>query len=228
LRKIHKGTIVLLLPAWCAAAVASTALAQAPGYADITRPNVGEALVGVITIEGSASHPSFLSYDLYFAYEAEGTETWFPILDNVQNPVVDGRLGIWDTTGITDGNYKLRLRVHLKDGNALEAIVSGLRLRNASPIETATPGPAVEAARDQPLSPTVTPLPTPSTSEDPQQRKTLTSLWLGAGFGLVALLFIGTYLSLRRNFLLRRSTRRMRHIHGRERRSGNQRRRLDS
>lgn len=219
---------MLLLPIFSAAALASTTLAQAPGYADIARPNAGEALVGVVTIEGSASHPSFLSYDLYFAYDAQGENTWFPILDNVQNPVVDGRLGIWDTTGITDGNFKLRLRVHLKNGSELEAVVSGLRLRNASPIETVTPGPAAETAREQPLSPTVTPLPTPASPNDPQQGKMLTALWIGGGLGLVSLLLIGTYLSIRRYLLLRRSTRRMRQIHGRQRHSGNRKRRSDS
>lgn len=228
LRTILRLSISLLLALGSAAAHSSGALAQAPGYADITRPHAGEALVGVITIEGSASHPSFLSYDLSFAYEVDGVETWFPILDNVQNPVVDGRLGIWDTTGITDGDYKLRLRVNLKNGSTLEAVVSGLRLRNSSPIETATPGPALEAEQDEPPSATVTPLPTPISREEPQRGRTLTALMWGGSLGLAALLLVGVLLSVRRNLLLRRSTRRMRQIHGRDKRARDRGRRLDT
>jgi hypothetical protein len=214
--KTLKAAGLLALSICLAALQFSNAYAQAPGFADITQPTIGQALVGVVTIEGSASHPSFLSYDLSFAYENGEAETWFLIMDNVENPVIDGRLGIWDTSSITDGDYKLRLRVNLENGSALESIVSGLRVRNTTPVETATPGLAAQPIEDRPQSPTVTPLPTPQPRKVSNSRKTALALWVGGSIGATGLLLAGIGLILRRRAMLQRASRRMRAIHGRK------------
>lgn len=217
-------TTLLAVAACLVGFPASIAQAQAPGFADITHPLIGQALVGVVTIEGSASHPSFESYDLSFAYQDRESDTWFLIIDNVQSPVIDGRLGIWDTTSITDGDYKLRLRVHLENGSALESIVSGLRLRNTTPVETATAGPAAEPVEERVQAPTSTPLPTPQARRVSNAGQTKAALWIGGGIGAAGLLLAAVGLIVRRRLQLQHASRRMRDVHGRKDRSRRRRR----
>lgn len=171
---------------------------QAPGYADLTQPPQGGALVGLVTIEGSAAHPSFNSYDLMFALDPNPTDTWFPISENVQTSVSRGRLGIWDTTGVTDGTYQLRLRVWLQNGTSFEVINTGLRIRNVLSIETATPAPVAEIAVPTPLLPTSTPRPTPLPFiGEPGASRVVNLLLLGAIAGAASLGIFGTYSIIR-------------------------------
>jgi hypothetical protein len=154
-----RATLVLLA-LWALPLPLAGSDAQAPGFAEVTRPVSGEAVGGVVTIEGTANHPSFDHFDLTFTYEADTTGTWFPIVDEHRSRVVEGRLAVWDTTGITDGEYMLRLRVWPAEGEPLVAIVHGLRVRNYTSIETPTPGPALAA-------PALTPTEAPPTSTPP-------------------------------------------------------------
>jgi hypothetical protein len=134
---------LLVLTVW--ATSTSGPLAQAPGIAEITRPVNGEAVRGVVTLEGTANHPAFDRFDLAFAYDVDSTETWFPIVDEDRSRVVEGRLAVWDTNGVTDGEYTLRLRVWPIDGDPLVTVVRGVRVRNYTGVETPTPGPSSEA-----------------------------------------------------------------------------------
>jgi hypothetical protein len=141
----------------------TSARAQVTGYAEISLPVAGSAVSGVVTLRGTADHPWFQSYDLAFAYSPNPTETWFPVGDPVRTPVRDDRLGIWDTTGITDGNYTLRLRVWLTDGTLLVGLVEDVRVRNYHPAETPTPAPTSYPS-PTPLTPTPTETPWPVTT----------------------------------------------------------------
>lgn len=204
----------------------SSVLAQAPGYADITRPQQGEAIFGLVTIEGSAAHPSFVYYELSFAYQPNPSDTWFPIMQPIQTPVTDGRLGIWDTTGITDGNYQLRLIVWLENGKSLEAIVSDLRIRNTTPTETPAATKPAALLSPSPVIPTDTPLPTqiPSSSNIGSSR-VMRAFLIGGVVCLVSLLSLGGFIIVRRYLQIHWSTLRMRHIHRRsEQRRGRKRR----
>jgi hypothetical protein len=176
--------------------VAGIGYNQAPGFADISRPEEGEILRGVVTIEGSAAHPAFISYELSFAYDPNPTNTWFPIVDDVQIPVTDGRLGLWDTTSITDGDYQLRLYVILENDSRLEAYARGLRIRNTTSTELqeapeepaiTTPTPAIAA--ETPAS-TVNPIVITQTSG---AQKVFNSLKLGAVLGILLLLLFASY-----------------------------------
>lgn len=164
--KIHGGphmidrrATLLLLALW--ALPAANAAAQAPGFAEITRPVSGDAVSGVVTLEGTANHPSFDHFDLAFAYETDPTGTWFPIVEEDRSRVVEGRLAVWDTTGITDGQYMLRLRVWPAEGEPLVAILHGVRVRNYTSIETPTPGPSLAAPAFTPTEPPPTSTATP-------------------------------------------------------------------
>jgi len=106
-----------------------------PGFAEIVQPAEGQVLQGIVTIRGTATHPEFAVFDLAFSFDPDPTETWFSLGEPVDTPVVDGRLAIWDTGPISDGNYRLRLRVQLQGGEPLVAIVHDLRVRNYTPTE---------------------------------------------------------------------------------------------
>lgn len=108
---------------------------EVPGFAEIVQPAEGQTLQGIVTISGTATHPAFEAFDLAFSLDPDPTETWFPLAEAVDTPVVDGRLAIWDTGPISDGNYRLRLQVQIEGGEPLLAIVRALRVRNYTPTE---------------------------------------------------------------------------------------------
>lgn len=198
---------------------------QVPGYAEITFPQPNEALMGLVTILGTATHPTFIAYDLSFAYNRDGTETWFPIGDRLTVPVSDGRLAIWDTTGITDGDYILRLRVWYAEDRALTTVVPGVRIRNYSPLETDLPGAEAEVFPAAESSPTPTPFAarlervTPPRVEVGGEPKIVRAFLFGAGGALVAMLILGLYTRARGLMTTYIAEMRMRHFHWRTDRS---------
>ncbi|MEE9216524.1 MAG: hypothetical protein V3U32_03735 [Anaerolineales bacterium] len=129
---------------WVSATTLLPVLRQVPGFAEITEPGQGQAVTGIVTIFGTATHPAFQSFDLAFSFDPDPTETWFPMGEALDTPVVDSRLAIWDTTQITDGVYRLRLRVHVDRAPPFETVVNGIRVRNYTPTET--PPPEAETA----------------------------------------------------------------------------------
>jgi hypothetical protein len=194
------GRARLLLLALWALPVARPA-AQAPGFAEITRPASGEAVSGIVTLEGTANHPSFDHFDLTFTYEADTTGTWFPIVDEDRSRVVEGRLAVWDTTGIADGEYMLRLRVWPAEGEPLVAIVHGVRVRNYTSIETPTPGPSLAApfftATEPPPTSTPTPLPIALPAAPEPSQRVGSALLAGGVMAAVVLAATGGYTAWR-------------------------------
>jgi hypothetical protein len=212
----RKQALVLSIAILATAIAPPSASAQAPGFADITQPQPGQVISGLVTIEGSAAHPSFIAYELSFAFDLDPTETWFPIMDAIQTPVTDDRLGIWDTTNITDGDYRLRLRVLLKNGNALEAIVPGLRVRNYTPVEVATAQQPAATPTYSPSVPTSTPRPTPiPIPEYEGSSRVMRAFVIGGIAGVVILLLGGGYVFARQYFRLGWASMRTRRMHRR-------------
>jgi hypothetical protein len=167
---------------------------QAPGYAEITVPEPGSSVHGIVTVHGSANHPSFASYDLAFSYSEDATGTWFAIGPSVTSPVVDGALGLWDTSQISPGRYMLRLRVLLSTGAVLEAQVRDVRLGlppAASSAAPATPTPALGPATATPPPIVVSPG-EPSTPGHPVR----TALVIGGVMAAGGLLLFGGYITL--------------------------------
>jgi hypothetical protein len=70
---------------------------------------------------------------------------------------VQGRLALWDTTVIPDGQYSLRLRLVRLDGNYDEYFVRGIQVVNARPVATPT-----QEATPTPSGPTEIPTATPT------------------------------------------------------------------
>ena len=193
---------------------------QVPGYAEITSPATGQVVSGIVTIEGTAAHPEFLRYDLAFGLPDDPTDTWFPITEAVEASVHDSRLGIWDTSGITEGEYDLQLRVWTSSGEPLIAQVKGIRVGRTGP----PPGPTTAEGQG---SPTANPTATDAV-QDPTSVPTLaaaratparmgrseTALVVGALMAITMLAGLAVYGGLRhgirRGSAGRRSRRRLR------------------
>jgi hypothetical protein len=155
----------------------------------IVSPRPGDVLLGTIQITGTTDIPNFAAYQLEFAYVNDPTQTWF-LISQSEKPVRNGSLAIWDTAVITDGEYDLRLRIFSDSGSYLEVIVSDLRVRNYTPIETLLPPPISVNTQTYPA---VTPsllIPT-STLHTPNAASLTHSLiFTGFGYGALAALAI--------------------------------------
>lgn len=169
----------------------------------IYSPQPGQAVQGIVPIDVSIIVPDLDMVVLEFRYQDHPTGTWFQLLQT-GDPVEDGILAQWDTTTITDGEYDLRL-VAFTGLQQYEYLVSGLRVRNYTPVETETPTPLPQAEAGTPVStltptrtvmaPTLTPLPTNPAVFTPQQFGG--SMGVGAGVVLVLFILVGAYIGLR-------------------------------
>lgn len=140
----------LLLIALFIPTATSSAAPPAQGVvAVITSPQDNSTIRGIVSITGTATHPDFWRYDLFYAPDPNPTGDWI-FIEVHENMVDNGALGTWNTTLVPDGVYQLRLRVIRRDSNYIEHIVSRVSIANRQPTETPTP----EA--------TTTPLPTPT------------------------------------------------------------------
>lgn len=101
----------------------------------ISNPAVGADLKGVVEISGTAAGDGFISYELAYAYDAENAMTWFPIAVGSQT-VMNGKLGNWDTSTITDGNYALKLTIHYAGKSDSEIVLRPVHVRNYTYEET--------------------------------------------------------------------------------------------
>jgi hypothetical protein len=197
------GLIFLLFP--------PPVLAQEGDQATISYPIEAQFVQGIVSINGSVTALGFASYELSFAYENDPTQTWFE-LESSTLPVFDGELGTWDTTTLTDGDYTLRLRIFLLDGTTQETTISGLRVRNYTPIPTSTPTPTATPVVQfaAPTAQLIAPAPATATSSLPTPTllppnpvslaNNSISEALGQGAALTLLLFVvlGLLLRLRR------------------------------
>jgi hypothetical protein len=189
----------------------SSALAQAPGYAEITSPTEAQPLEGLVSVQGSADHPSFVHYDLAFAYDPNPTDTWFPIGEPVSTRGRQAVLGLWDTSQLSPGVYQLRLRVFLEGGTILEDIAAGLRVGLPAVAAPASVGTAPVPRPT--LPPTVTP--TPAVVPPAVQRAgdpVLLALGIGGFTAAAFLVILAMYLPLRRGLALWAGSLRMRRV----------------
>lgn len=151
-----RTAIILVLVCFLLGTAVVPALAQPSGQ--ITSPRDRATVRGLVPVEGSATHGQFQKYEIHYGPEPNPGDQWTPIGGSpFTAPVVQGRLGLWDTTIIPDGIYSLRLRVVRLDGNYDEYFVRGIQVFNTQPTETPTREPT-----PTPAAPTNTPAPTPT------------------------------------------------------------------
>ena len=79
------------------------------GEVSLLSPEMFAEVSGVVTVAGSAAGEGFLLYRLQYGAGLNPQE-WFQIGEDVTSPVIAGKLGEWDTTGL-DGLYVLQLQV---------------------------------------------------------------------------------------------------------------------
>ena len=135
----------------------------------IQSPREGKALQGVELLDGRIRGDGLTQGKIAFSYAGVADPTWFFIADIL--PGEDGGAQTsfqveWDTTQITDGNYDLRVVAEYRDGAAIFELIPNLRIRNHSPVETATPIPISEDSSSE-LLPTTTIEPTPANTPTP-------------------------------------------------------------
>jgi hypothetical protein len=115
----------------------------------IQSPREGQALQGVVLLDGRIRGDGFSRGKIAFSYTDAPDKTWFFIADIPPGTEGGAQTSFqveWDTTQITDGNYDLRLVAEYQDGAAIYDLIPNVRIRNHSPVETATPAPAGEGA----------------------------------------------------------------------------------
>lgn len=105
----------------------------------ITAPESGDVVEGVIEIRGSVPEEAFSSAEVLYAYEQAEVETWF-LITRLDKVVQDDVLATWDTTTITDGEYRIKLVMKTASGNEYHVIVEHLQVSNYSRVQDQTPG----------------------------------------------------------------------------------------
>jgi hypothetical protein len=125
----------------------------------VLSPQPGQPILGSISIEAELAAEGVESVEISFAYSEDPTGTWF-LITEIAGPPSDHKLVDWETSRLTDGDYTLRLIALLEDGRELTSIVPGLRLRNYTPVETATPTATLTPAPDSTHTPFPTIIPT--------------------------------------------------------------------
>ncbi len=98
--------------------------------AQITQPVMLAAVRGMVDIEGNAGGADFSYYRLETGKGLNPTD-WLQIGENVDQPVSNGRLGTWDTSGL-QGQYILKLMVVRKDLRFEQALIQ-LNVDNQPP-----------------------------------------------------------------------------------------------
>lgn len=129
--------LALILLLSFASAFAAFAQEQRPV---IAQPAADSAVRGVVQIVGTAIHPQFQRYEIYYApWPAPSDQSWVFIGDAHFNQQPLGLLGTWDSRSVPDGAYGLRVRVVKADGNYLDSDARRVLVANTRPAETPTP-----------------------------------------------------------------------------------------
>ena len=95
----------------------------------IETPKSGAVIQGVVSIKGSLNVSTYKSYEVSFAYDNDDSETWF-LIESSEESVNNRLLAMWDTSEITDGDYKLRVKVTTTSNTTRITIIENLHVRN--------------------------------------------------------------------------------------------------
>jgi hypothetical protein len=140
----------------------------------IAQPEADATVRGVVQLVGTASHPQFQRYELYYAaWPVASDKSWTFIGPDAHfqaQPL--GFLGNWDTRAVPDGAYGLRVRVVKADGNYYDSdprrvvVANTKQPETATPTATSTPGtptPQATVGALPPTAPVLVVLPTVGT-----------------------------------------------------------------
>jgi hypothetical protein len=125
----------------------------------IAQPEQDAVVRGVVQVVGSATHPQFQRYELYYApWPVPSDQAWIFIGDAHYQQQPLGLLGTWPSGAVPDGQYALRVRVVKVDGNYIDSEPRRVTVANKRPVESPTPLPtfSIPTAVPTPASPTPT------------------------------------------------------------------------
>jgi membrane peptidoglycan carboxypeptidase len=106
----------------------------------ISSPQMFASLRGRVNITGDAYGPGFAFYRLQYG-KGPIPQKWYQIDEDSQNPVTDGNLGVWDTTGLED-LYAIQLLV-VREDQSVERSTILLTIDNQPPeVKILNPLPA--------------------------------------------------------------------------------------
>ena len=148
---------VLMSLGLIAAAVALAAPSAQEPRPVLAQPEQDAAVRGVVQLVGTAVHPQFQRYELYYApWQLPSDQSWIFIGDAHYQQQPLGLLGAWDSRAVPDGTYVLRVRVVKQDGNYLDSDLRRVLVANTRLPDT--PTPAISN------TPTTVPTPLPPTA----------------------------------------------------------------
>jgi hypothetical protein len=105
--------------------LAASATGCVPGKIDLSSPEPGQAVSGVVTLVGTVDVDNFGFYKYEVA--PQGTELWATISAG-REIVKEGDVGLWDTTTLIPGDYQLRLEVTDNQGQSFPACIISVRV----------------------------------------------------------------------------------------------------
>jgi 1A family penicillin-binding protein len=122
---------------------------QGEKIAEIDSPAASDRIVvgQTLQIAGSAYIDDFASYTLDVGF-GDNPTAWTPITDTRKQAVDKALLGVWNTTGLQPGRYRMRLRVVDEFQNAQESpplVVTLSAPATPTPTATSTPMPTPTA-----------------------------------------------------------------------------------
>ena len=174
---------------------------------EIISPAQGQVVQGNVEITGSISADGFQSAEMAYAYTGSETATWF-VINSISRPVNNGVLTVWDTSSISDGDYRLKLSVKRQNGENQELIVNSILVRNYTAV-VATPSATADQSETISEMVTATVLstvvktqaqdatPFPSNNAALTTQKVTQNLKNGFIIGLVCILALGAYFFFR-------------------------------
>jgi penicillin-binding protein 1C len=134
----------------------------------VRSPYEGETVGQFVTVIGSANLANLAAWELQYGVSHDPGAFSAPFSGPFEQPVIDGVLGEWNTTGLGDGPHTLRLLARDRDGSQYETRV---RVFVAQPTATAeiilTPTWTPE------LTPSETPTFAPTLVNEPTASETL-------------------------------------------------------
>jgi 1A family penicillin-binding protein len=151
---------------------------QGERIAQVVAPTPSDRItVGqTVQVVGSAYIDDFSNYTLDVG-QGDNPSTWTAITDQRPQAVDKALLGVWNTTGLQPGRYRLRIRVFDSFQNTQESppivvTLSAAPTPTPQPTAIPTPVPATPTHTANPATPQPTPQPTAQTTRPPTPRPT--------------------------------------------------------
>lgn len=115
--------------------------------ARLSAPGGGQTVQGVVQIRGQVSADGFNRFQLEYANLAQ-PDVFFPITGpfTQQQPAADSNIATWDTLGVPNGAYVIRLAVFSNTGGFLYRTVQPVTVNNPAPAPTPVPAPTLPTA----------------------------------------------------------------------------------